>query len=284
MSGTGAESAPGPLDPTPEVPSPPPPAGDRWSAITPGYYPPPPPEKPRRGRAGLIAAAVAAVLLLGACLGVGGTVLALRSDDTPAPAGTASDAASRPSSGRNPIAEPSAGEEPVEDGPQASAYPATKRGDLERVCDEDVYYPQSPKRAGKAPHPVVLLVSDTPGLRTQDEGYYYDEGLSNQDKQTWAAPDPRKVQLVACLDQAGKGTKIRSCKFDDPNPDTLALHRSTWRLRVFEAATRRQLLDKRMSGDDQTCPFVTLYGPDKKIYAKVSNRVILDTLRPLVTR
>ena len=34
-----------------------------------------------------------------------------------------------------------------------------------RVCDEDVFYPQSPKRSGKAPHPVVLLVNDDASYR-----------------------------------------------------------------------------------------------------------------------
>ncbi|WP_319459413.1 hypothetical protein [Micromonospora sp. RTP1Z1] len=65
---------------------------------------------------------------------------------------------------------------------------------------------------------------------------------------------------------------------------TLTLLRAGWRLRVYEVATGRKLLDKAMTGDDQKCPYVVLAGPDKKIYAEVSNQAVLAALRKLVTR
>jgi len=278
MTGTGDGSEAEPTDPLPD-----PTADNGWAAFSGAFDAPSPPAG--RSRTGVIAAVVVGVLALGAGAGVAGTAFVLRSDDTSASAsGPASPAPPVATSDRSPTPEPSPSEEPPQEGPQASVYPAKEIRDLNRVCDEDVYYPRSPKRAGKAPHPIVLLISDSPGSRFQDGTYYFDEGLSSKVEQTWAAEDPKKVQLVACLDRVSTGSKIRTCKFDDPKPDKLTLFRSSWRLRVYEVATRRRLLDKRMTGDDQACPFVTLYGPDKKIYARVSDRAVTRALRGFVTK
>ena len=152
------------------------------------------------------------------------------------------------------------------------------------MCDEDVYYPESPKRTGEVPHPLVLLVADGSGVRYQDSTYYYSQGISKTVEQVWALTDPKKVQMVACLDRVSAGSKIRSCKYDKPQPDTVTLLRAGWRLRVYETATGRKLLDKQMAGDDQACPYVVLVGADKKIYAKVSDRSLVATLRNLVSK
>ncbi|WP_406078679.1 hypothetical protein [Micromonospora sp. NBC_00858] len=246
---------------------------------------PPPPAQPNQ--TGIIVAAVAGVvvLVLMACVGLVGGIFLLRDGETPV-ASPASRAPLLPTTGGSPTAsgQPDQSEEPVAQGPQASAYPAEKIEDLNRVCDEDIYYPELPKRAGKAPHPVVLLLSDTPGLRYKDDGYYYDLGLSKKVEQTWASEDPRKVQMVACLDRVSTGSTIRNCKFDDPKPQTLPLVRTGWRLRVYEAATGRKLLDKAMNGDDQKCPYVVMVGADKKIYAEVSDRAAIAALRNLVNK
>jgi hypothetical protein len=280
MTGTGDGSDAEPTDPLQDPET----TGDSgWGALSGAFDAPAPPAGP--SRTGIIAAAIVGVLVLGAGVGVAGTAFVLRSDDTGASAsGPASPSSPAAKIDATSTAQPPPTEEPQQDGPQASAYPVKEIHDLDRVCDEDVFYPKSPKRAGKAPHPVVLLISERPGSRFQDGTYYYDEGLSDKAERTWAAEDPRKVQLVACLDRVGTSSKIRTCKYDDPKPDTLTLFRSSWRLRVYEVATRRRLLDKRMTGDDQACPFVTLYGADKKIYAKVSNRAVLNALRGFVNK
>jgi hypothetical protein len=244
---------------------------------------PPPPGHRNRGL--IIAVVTLSVLLLVACSGLAGGALLLRSTqrDAAKPATETSRSPATGSSAPSPGAAESA--VPAPQGPQPSDYAATQISDLNNVCDGILYYPQSPKRAGKAPHPVVLLVGDGPGNhRRQDNGYYYDEGLSNRVEQTWASEDPKNVQMVACLDRVSTGATIRRCKYDDPKPDTLTLLKASYRLRVYEVATGRKLLDKAMGGDDQTCPYVVLAGPDKKIYAEVSDRSLLAALRNLVKR
>lgn len=100
-------------------------------------------------------AGVAAVLLLGAGVGVAGTLVLTRdSSETVTPVRTPA-TASGPASA--PTASPSPTAEPEVEGPQASTYAAVDGKDLEKVCDREIYFPRSPKRAGKAPHPVVLL-------------------------------------------------------------------------------------------------------------------------------
>ncbi|WP_406041040.1 hypothetical protein OG799_33275 [Micromonospora sp. NBC_00898] len=244
---------------------------------------PPPPAPHNRGL--VIAVVTLSVLLLVACAGLAGGAFLLRSAEN-LPSGRASEAPLSRADDRLPSAgaTPTESAEPVQQGPYASEYPASKSSDLDRVCDDNVYYPQSPKRAGKAPHPVVLLMEGGSGIRFQNGTYYYDEGLSKRAEQTWAAEDASKVQMVACLDRVSTGATIRRCRFDEPKPLTLTLLRAGWRLRVYEVATGRKLLDKAMTGDDQKCPYVVLAGPDKKIYAEVSNQAVLAALRKLVTR
>ncbi|WP_422741170.1 hypothetical protein ACN27B_19335 [Micromonospora sp. WMMD754] len=243
------------------------------------------PPGPGRAHRGLIIAVVTlGVLLLLACTGlVGGAFLLRAGADDPAepvPATWPSTTAGSP-----PAPDPTGSAEPAPQGPQASDFAAAEITDLNNVCDGVLYYPQSPKRAGKAPHPVALLIGDTPGgQRRQDNGYYYDEGLSKQVERIWAAEDPKTVQMVACLDRVSTGATIRKCRYDDPKPDTLTLLKATYRLRVHEVATGRRLLDKTLGGDDQACPYVVLVGADKKIYAEVSDRSLLAALRNLVKR
>jgi hypothetical protein len=242
------------------------------------------PSAPGNHRA-VIATVIVGVVLLVACFGVAGSLILLRSQNTVG-SGSQGGAPASPTARNGPSASTTAQpeQEPAGQGPRASAYAAEEINDLSRVCDENVYYPQSPKRAGKAPHPVVLLVSDVEGSRYQDGTYYFSEGVSDKAEQAWASEDPRKVQMVACLDRVSAGGKIRSCKYDDPEPSTASLVRASWRLRVYEAATGRKLLDKAMAGDDQKCPYVVLIRADGKIYAKVSDRVVVAALRSLVNR
>ncbi|MEU1684348.1 hypothetical protein [Micromonospora sp. NPDC005707] len=307
MTGTGAESGAGPaMEPVPGTGPADPPAAHPSSYGSPPY-PPPAPEQPvpfapqpqapfapqpqapwapppgPRNRTLVVAAVIVGVVLLVGCLGLTGGVLLLRSATTTA-SGPAGEAAPTPATDRSPgaTAAPGVSEEPVQEGPQASAYPAEEISDLNRVCDDGVHYPQSPKRAGKAPHPLVLLIGDGSGLRYQNGTYYFSQGLSKKVEQTWAPESPAKVQMVACLDRVKSGTTIRRCKYDDPKPLTLTLLRASWRLRVYEVSTGRKLLDKPMTGDDQACPSVVLAGPDKKIYAEVSDRAAVAALRKLV--
>ena len=272
----------------PAVPGAPAPFGPPApGAPQPMAWPVPQPVK-RNNRVAIIAGISVGALLLIACFGAVGSVFLLDSGKKSSLSTPSTRAPLSPLGGGNPSAAPgSATDEPAEpqQGPQPSSYPAEKRGDLDRVCDENIYYPTSPKRAGKAPHPIVLLVNDGSfGSRTQNGTYYFDEGLGDAARKIWAAEDPRKVQTVACMDRVSVGKKLRNCKYDDPKPETISLMRATWRLRVYEAATGKKLLDKSMSGDDQECPFSVLVGADRKIYAEVSDRAVVNALRKFVTK
>lgn len=288
MTGTGAESGATPTDPpsgtdAPATPSTSNHGAQPWPQPQPAWldHTPPPPDN--RLRIFIIFVVILGAALLG--LVVCGGIVAVRTNEA---------ATSRPLPelpalrtdgpfGARPTA-PSATAEPAQEGPYASDQPATKVDDLDSICDGGAYYPQSPKHAGKAPHPVALFKGDGSGSRYQDSLYYFDLGLSEKVKQTWAPENVKKVQTVACLDRVGGGSTIRRCTFDDPKPDTLTLLRSTWRLRVYEVATGRRLVDKRLPADDKACPYVVLYGPDKKIYATVSDRAVIAALRPFVNK
>ncbi|MFC3500646.1 hypothetical protein ACFOOK_06650 [Micromonospora krabiensis] len=291
-------AGPTPPEATPTTAQPPtgeaPPSGPAATPLGPpppgGWQTPPPPA--HRNHTVLIAAGTACLVLVMACFGLAGGLVLLRKT-THTASGPNDRAASSPTTGgglsaadrpsASPTTDPGPSAEPTL-GPEASAYGPTEVRDLNRMCDDNVYYPQSPKRAGKAPHPVVVLVDDGSGLRHQDSGYYYSEGLSDRVERTWAAQEPGKVQMVACLDRVSAGSTIRQCRFDDPKPDTLPLVRAGWRLRVYEVATGRTLLDKAMPGDDRACPYVVMLFGERKIYAEVSDKALLAALRKLVTK
>ncbi|MEV1058117.1 hypothetical protein AB0I92_12770 [Micromonospora chalcea] len=284
---TPPTAAPGYEPPTAAVGYGPPTAGPSYGPATPyGPYPPPGPPSTGRNRGLVIAVAALSVLLLVACSGLVGGAFLLRSSERRAaePESVAPPVAPWRSSGATPTPGATASVEPSTRGPQPSDFPAAQISDLNDVCDGVLYFPQSPKRTGAAPHPVALLVGTDVGTRRHDRVYYYDEGLSKRVERTWASEDPKAVQMVACLDRTSTGATIRKCRYDDPKPDTLTLLKATYRLRVYEVATGRRLLDKTMGGDDQQCPYVVLYGPDKKIYAEVSHRSLLSALRNLVKR
>ncbi|WP_436520800.1 hypothetical protein [Actinoplanes sp. HUAS TT8] len=175
---------------------------------------------------------------------------------------------------------------PESTGPHPAASPAKDMYDLNAVCDENAYFPSAPKRAGKAPHPVALLIRDGDGdVRWNNRTYYMEDiGTGKADENTWGPAGPEKVQMAACLDRTSAGSKVRSCEYDDPSPETVTLYRANWRLRVYEVATHRQLLDKKLAGNETTCPYTVLVGPDKKIYAEVSDHTVVSTLKSLVTK
>ena len=242
----------------------------------------------RRSSASIVGGVTIGTLLLLVCGGVVRGVVTQVSE-TRAAVGTSTQTRSDPPTGGNPSAGagPAEEEESEPQGPQASTYPAEQIGDLDRVCNDNVFYPQSPKRSGKAPHPVVLLVEDGDGsdIRLHNGHYFfYDEGLSERDRAIWASDDPRTVQLVACLDRVSTGKKIRNCEYDEPTPETVALMAAGWRLRVYEAATGRKIHDKAMPGDDRKCPTSVRVGPDRKIYAEASGRSITRALRKYVKK
>jgi hypothetical protein len=289
-----ADAYPQPGYPPPGYPPPGYPAPGAYPA--PGQYAqypqpgwPPAVAAPPRGRRGLltgvIVAAVAVIGLL--CTSSIYMMAEDQHDSTSADGGFGQeDPFSWPTGLPFPSARPTGEPAPESTGPQPAASPAKDIYDLNAVCDDNAFFPDAPKHAGKAPHPVALLIKDgESAVRWNNRTYYLDDiGTGKAAENTWGPNSPAKVQLAACLDRTSAGSKLRTCKYDEPEPDTLTLYRASWRLRVFEVATRKQLLDKKLASNETACPFSVLVGPDKKIYAEVSDHTLVSTLKSLVTK
>ncbi len=264
-----------------------PPGGAAWyPAGRPGpAYPPtapwaPPPPK-ATSRVLVWSLAGVAIVLLG-CVGVVAVgMVAVARDGATRPGVTAGGAAPGLSA---PSASVATDEEAAESGPTASTYPVREADDLERVC-EDVYYPQSPKLTTKGSQPVKVFVNDdkTFDVRTEKTLYDIPGWGSRRSKGSWD-PAPGKARLVACVDLTTTGKRVRTCRFDDPKPATVQLVRATYRFALYEVATGRKLLDKRLTGDADDCPSIALIAADRKIYSTVSDRQIYETLRRHVER
>ncbi len=271
-----------PPDPARGHPAPPPGMMPGAPVPPPGMAPPgypvsPPPKRSRALMAVLITVAVLAV----ACVGAAG-VGALRLVNGIEAAG---DRAAQPlTPGRPGASGPArAGEDDVVEGPQASSYPARTPEDLQRVCDQ-WYYPQSPKYQEKAVNWVSVQVRDSKEVETRIEKTLYDiPRRSGAEKQAWDPPSPQKVRLVACVDLVDTAKKVRTCQFEEPE-GKLPMRQGIYQLTLYEVATGRKLTEKRLTGEDQECPFFVLLGPDRTVHSQVEDRQIYETLRRYVEK
>lgn len=251
--------------------------------------PPPPgwpqPPRPKTFTAGLIAAiAVFAVVLIG-CVGAVGVAIVKSSNDSSTNASRGGDPAFPllPSDGAT--SAPGVDDNTAA-GPQASPFPVKEIDDLDSVC-EDTYYPQSPKFTGKAPHPIAIMVKDRKDLDSRIDEPVYDPGYSSTKarQNAWDTyTHPTTVQLVACVDLVSSGGKVKTCKFDDPKPDSLPLQVGYYTITVYEAATRKQLFTKKITGDDRACPSVVLLGTDRHLYTGITDRYYVELLKKFVEK
>jgi hypothetical protein len=168
-------------------------------------------------------------------------------------------------------------------GSRASATPVRADDDLARVCD-GWYFPKSPKFAGKAPHQISVGVVDSTALPSRRVRSSV-EVPDRKNWRAWVPVNPAKSQLVGCVDLAGVGETVRSCKFDDPGPRTVALKRATYRVRLFETATGRKLLDRAaVGGDDRNCPTVAFLTGGESLVTAVGDKQLYELFRPYVMK
>jgi hypothetical protein len=252
---------------------------------------PPPQPPPRKGLSGgLIAVFVVVGVIVLGCVGTAGWGAVRFVHNMNAAAERDRAAGTRPNFGV-PNADPSASPAPEEDeetetGPRASSYPVREAKDLTRVCDH-WYYPQSPKYAGKSPHPISVGTVDSKEFTSRIMSSYVDVPyeLGAKVQKAWAPSNAAKSQLMACVDLTATGTKVvKKCKFDDPKPAKLPMKIATFRVSLYEVATGRKLADKTVKGEDDTCPTFVMLGSDRTVYSKVGDRQLYELLRDYVMK
>ncbi|MET0418643.1 MAG: hypothetical protein ABW022_21725 [Actinoplanes sp.] len=284
--------------PPPAYPPPgyPPPAAHgaapQWGPPAPPYGPPtappwgPPPPPPRKNSRWVIPVVIVSVLALFGCLSAIGASVMRQSDRV---------AADLPSRELLPDVDPSAPDatgtpdaeetesEPA--GPKASSYPVREHNDLNRVCDE-WYYPQSPKFAGKAPHQIAVGVVDRKDFPSRIVRSSVSVPYSVNEKawRAWMPTDAAKTQLMVCVDLVSTGKQVKKCTYEDPKDEKIPLIRGTYQVRLFEVATGRKLVDKRVTGNDEQCPSMILLGSDRTIYTGVDDRDLYEMFRSYVMK
>ena len=183
-----------------------------------------------------------------------------------------------------PPLDPTEEQSPAPTGPRASTYPVREDDDLARVCD-GWYYPTSPKFTGKAPHQISVGVIDTKVVPNR----IFKSSVSVPDLKesiwrAWMPTTPAKSQLVGCVDLVRSAGKVATCNFDDPKPEKIQMNQAFYRVRLYETATGRKLLDKPVTGEDEKCPTLVFLIGEKNIYSEVSDRQIYELFRPFVMR
>ncbi|GIJ49601.1 hypothetical protein Val02_64870 [Virgisporangium aliadipatigenens] len=265
---------------TPALPpaaQPPLPAAATFDAFAPLPQP-----EPRRGSTALRWVLVACIpVLLFGC--VGAVVLAVEAGKKGAPRPGTEPTQVAEAAAPAPSIATSAPASPVGTGPRASTVAVSSAADLEKVC-KGWYYPQSPPHAGPAPHPISILVPSVSTGGYIRSAFLGPDDASEAQRAAWTGENAPAVQLVACVDLLDTGGKVRDCKFDEPEPMTVPLHLSTYRLTLYEVATGRKLAEKQMPGEDDDCPFVALIGRERLLRTEIADRQYVSLLRPFVQR
>jgi hypothetical protein len=218
----------------------------------------------RTPRRTLIVSAVFSVILLG-CLGTA-VFLFVRIN--------------KPSAQRPPPPRPAlSATGPAAAGPHAINHEVRAENDLDRVC-ANWFYPSAPQHRGDAPHPVFISEGEAAApesrtTRTLNRAAFAGSAVQ---RRTWA-PDPERVQLVACLDLTGPGKKIRDCA---SGGEKLPLVEGRYRLTVYEVATHSKVVEKALTGADRACPFVVLQSGGDTLHSAVLDRQLYDLLRKRV--
>jgi hypothetical protein len=248
-----------------------------WPAA-PGYLAPPPSRTPKWLVPVIVIFSVTVLLCVG---GAGVLIYRVSQAST----------VDTPRRGSLPVPAPSATPLPettetIPAGPRAATYPVREDEDLARVCDQ-WYYPTAPKYAGKGPHQIsVGMVNDRAGGSRLVSPYVVDVpySLATSVQNAWQAEKPAKSQLMACVDLTSVGGKVKTCKYTDPKPETLTMRRGTYQLRVFEVATGRKVMEKKLAGENEECPSFVLVQEDKTIYSAPDGRQLYELLRSYVVK
>jgi hypothetical protein len=181
------------------------------------------------------------------------------------------------------------GSPPPEAAPSAAPPPsvpatatAASTGD---VCDGGAL--SAAKYQGTAPHPIAILVKGRTDDSTRISRPVDQPGYSTAKSRfdAWdVTTHPAKAQLVACVDLAGSGSQVKICKLTDPTTESLPLLVGSYQVTLFEAATHKQLLTKRVAGDQRDCPALALIDRDHHLYTTISDRVFVQLFKPYVEK
>lgn len=240
---------------------------------------------PRSRSSGLrIAGRVVGVVLILACFGgasvVGRRAMSAADDTTTATSTTVAkglSGAGRPaSSGDTPEAVT---------GPRPSTYPVREEDDLTRLCD-NWYYPKAPKVTSSGIQPVSIFSGNSRELdiRTPETLFDIPDWYTKRKQQAWDPKSFAKVRLVGCIDQVGRGRKVRTCTFDDPKDRKVPMVEGKLRLRLYEVATGKVLVDKRLTGEDEECPYFVLLRDGEPLISGAADRQIYEILRKHVEK
>ncbi|MBW6434481.1 hypothetical protein KZ829_12130 [Actinoplanes hulinensis] len=243
---------------------------------------------------GLIAIlAVTTFVLLVAAAGLVGAVLAETGNRRDTPAASRSSAAgaatreSSPAEGARPTPSTAVTDdlEPIPSGPVAQGIPPATIFDMDEICRGETYWPMLPKRTGKAPHP-TLVYGDTGDQSRLAYTMFNTWFLKSKDKETAWSYDkpPTTIQLVACVDRVATGAKVRTCTDPERFEGTGVLYRATYRVHLYETATGKKLLDKKLEAKDISCPHVVRLEPDKKLYMEITEPTLVATLGRFVEK
>ena len=239
---------------------------------------------PRSRSSGLlIARRVIVIVLLLACFG-GASVVGRRAmratDDT-----TTSTMVAKGLSGPGRTAPAGSNEPETVSGPRPSTYPVRTEDDLKRVCD-NWYYPKSPKVKSTGMQPVSIFTQDEQqrSIRNSETLYDIPDWFTKRKQQAWDPKSPAKVRLVACVDPVGRGKKVRTCTFDDPKDLKVPMVQGRLRLRLYEVATGKLLVDKRLTGEDEECPYFVLLRDGEPLISGAADRQLYEILRKRVEK
>lgn len=151
---------------------------------------------------------------------------------------------------------------------------------LGHACTGATYGNAAPY-AGPAPHPVTVQMPS-------EVGQLLPVTPDRPDGSRWEAADPddpKAVQLVACGEVESERSPALSCGPYSPtglgSGVSVPLVRTTYRIRVYELRTHRELRSVVVEGEDTECPEWTSSPPQDRMLSELSAeqwQAVLDDL------
>ncbi|MFD3314860.1 hypothetical protein [Streptomyces sp. NPDC058694] len=169
------------------------------------------------------------------------------------------------------------------DGSDAPEVPATAL-DLERVCTDGLGYSGMPAydRTKKTVHPAMLM--NNPG-----DSWSQFEPPAGDFPKGWIlgySDKPADAELVVCVERTKESPTGKKCDMEsDGKPFTVSTYNTSYRLKVVEARTGKELYKYAGEAESDECPMYifTSEGEDKdKYYNEVRPKDYRKRVQPFI--
>jgi hypothetical protein len=134
-----------------------------------------------------------------------------------------------------------------------------------RLCEDGTYYTRAAAHQGGGPHPIEVFESSPGQGGSSSKPIYVPVLFGLHQSRAWR-PAPVDVQLVACSERSGDGSRSgTTCSYSGGSG--APFYHATYDLKVYEARTGRQVASATVTPTNDRCPaFALVKTSDPKVF------------------